>query len=79
MPNNFSVHIHFDGGSAAAVIVPTLLQDGMHYEVNVAGYPRFWMKWGAMDRYELVRPRGLQLPDALVLAVSDVIEEKGRR
>jgi hypothetical protein len=46
----------------------------MHYEVNIPGFPRFWVRWGVTDKYELVRPKDARLPDALVLAVSDAIE-----
>ncbi len=48
----------------------------MHYEVNIPGYPRFWMRWGAMDRYEVARPHDVAIPDAIVLAVSDAIEQE---
>jgi hypothetical protein len=52
--------------------------NGMHYEVNIPGFPRFWVRWGATDKYELVRPADAKLPDALVLAVSDAIEATER-
>jgi len=61
-----------------AVIVPALRRDGMHYEVNIKGYPRFYMTWTAMDRYDVVAPAP-KLPYALVLAVSDAIEAEERR
>lgn len=79
MAQNFTTPVSFDGKTLLAVVVPTMRSNGMHYEVNVPGYPRFWMHWGVMDRYELVRPRDVQLPDALVLAVSDAIEKAERR
>ncbi len=76
MAQNFTTNISFEGNQHLAVIVPTLRRNGMHFEVNIAGYPRFWMRWGAIERYEVVRPVDIQLPDALVLAVSDAIEAR---
>ena len=78
MAQNFSTSIPYDGRSLLAVIVPSLRRNGMHYEVNIPGFPRFWMRWGVMERYEVVRPADIVLPDALVLAVSDAIERKER-
>jgi hypothetical protein len=57
-----------------AVIVPSMRGNGMHYEVNIPGFPRFWVRWGVTYKYELVRPDDAKLSDALVLAVSDAIE-----
>ena len=79
MAQNFTTRIPFEGKSHLAVIVPTLRRNGMHYEVNIAGFPRFWVRWGAMERYEVVRPADAKLPDMLVLAVSDAIEAQGER
>lgn len=76
MARNFTARITFDSHTAIAVILPTLRRNGMHYEVNVPGFPRFWMRWGASDRYEVKPQEGLKLPDALVLAVSDAIEQE---
>jgi len=78
MAQNFTSNITFDGKTALAVIVPALRRDGMHYEVNIKGYPRFYMTWTAMDRYDVVAPAP-KLPYALVLAVSDAIEAEERR
>jgi hypothetical protein len=74
MAHNFTAPVSFEGKTVLAVIVPALRRNGMHYEVNISGYPRFWMHWGVMDRFEVVRPTDVKLPDALVLAVSDAIE-----
>ena len=76
MAHNFTAPVHFDGRTLLSVVVPAMRGNGMHFEVNVPGYPRFWMRWGAMERYEVVRPADAKLPDALVLAVSDVIERE---
>ena len=77
MAQNFSTAISFDGKTILTIVIPTLRRNGMHYEVNMPGYPRFWMRWGAMERYEVVRPADAKLPDELVLAVSDAIEKQG--
>jgi hypothetical protein len=76
MAGNFSTTISFDGKAHLAIVVPSLRRNGMHYEVNITGFPRFWMHWGAMDRFEVVRPADIKLPDNLVLAVSDAIERE---
>jgi len=76
MAQNFTTSITFEGKPHLTVVVPSLRRNGMHYEVNIAGYPRFWMRWGAMERFEVVRPVDAQLPDELVLAVSDAIESR---
>ena len=79
MAQNFTASVSFEGKTVLAVIVPTLRRNGMHYEVNIQGQPRFWMHWGAMDRYEVVKPLDVKLPDALILAVSDAIEKTQKR
>ncbi len=73
MPNSFSKQIFFDKKSALAVIVPELRKDGMYYEVNVKGYPRFFMSWSPLGRYDVVNGEEYNLPYELVLAVSDII------
>ncbi len=47
----------------------------MHYEVNIKGYPRFYMLWSPLGRYDIVKQEGINLPYNLVLAISDIIEE----
>lgn len=74
MASNFSKRISFDGKSALAVIIPQLRKNGMHYEVNIKGYPRFYMLWSSLDRYDVVKQEGVKLPYELILAVSDAIE-----
>lgn len=73
MANSFSRQVIFDKKTVLAVVVPQLRKDGMYYEVNIKGYPRFFMKWSELGRYDVVEERGL--PYQLVLAVSDVIEK----
>ncbi|HXS35685.1 MAG TPA: hypothetical protein VN721_03230 [Flavipsychrobacter sp.] len=76
MSASFSRRISFDGKNALAVIIPELRKDGMYYEVNIKGYPRFYMTWSPLDRYDVVPFEGQKLPYNLILAVSDVIEQR---
>ena len=74
--NSFSKQIFFDKKTLLAVIIPQLRKDGMYYEVNIKGYPRFYMAWSPLGRYDIVNEEDSNLPYQLVLAVSDVIEKK---
>ena len=76
MAGNFSKQIIFDGKTVLAVFVPQFRTDGMHYEVNIKNYPRFYMAWSPLDRYDVVKAEGLNLPYALILAASDAIEQQ---
>lgn len=58
-----------------AVIIPQHRKNGMYYEVNIKGYPRFYMTWTAMERYDIVNANEAAIPYELVLAVSDAIEK----
>jgi hypothetical protein len=75
MANNFSRHFNYEGKNLLAVIIPQLRKNGMHYEVNIKGYPRFYMLWSPLGRYDIVKQEGINLPYNLVLAISDIIEE----
>lgn len=79
MGGNFSKRISFDGKAVLTVILPQMRKDGMYYEVNIKGYPRFFMTWSAADRYDIVPQEGLNLPYNLILAVSDAIEEETKK
>lgn len=79
MAKNFTSKIFFDGKSMLAVILPSLRKDGMHYEVNIQGYPRFYMAWSPSDRYDVVSPEDYNLPYGLILAVSDAIEARTKK
>lgn len=79
MRRNFTASVSYDGKNVHAVILPEHRRDGMYYEVNIAGIDRFYMHWSELDRYDIVPQDGLLLPDSLVLAVSDVIEEQVQR
>lgn len=75
---NFTASVSYDGRSLLAVVVPSMRGNGMHYEINIAGIPRFWLRWGPSDKYELVRPKDAAIPDGLILAVSDLLESRLR-
>ncbi len=76
MANSFSKEVFFDKKRVLAVIVPQLRKDGMYYEVNIKGYPRFFMKWSELGRFDVVDGAEHNLPYQLVLAVSDMIEQR---
>jgi hypothetical protein len=75
MANSFSKEVFFDKKRVLAVIVPQLRKDGMYYEVNIKGYPRFFMKWSELGRFDVVDGEEYNLPYQMVLAVSDLIEK----
>lgn len=57
--------------------MPQLHKDGMYYEINIKSYPRFFMKWSELGRFDIVDDEQ-KLPYQLVLAVSDMIEKRAR-
>ena len=78
MAQNFSRQIVVDGKSMLAVIVPELRKDGMYYEVNIKGFPRFKMSWSELGRFDIAgEEQGV--PYGVVLAVSDILEKEKRR
>lgn len=72
MASSFSRQVIYNKSPLLAVIVPQLRKDGMHYEVNIKGYPRFFMRWSPLGRYDL-EDTSEKVPYELVLAVSDTI------
>ena len=72
--NSFSGQIVYNKKPLLAVIVPTLKSDGMHYEVNIKGYPRFYMMWSMLDRFDITN-NSPSVPYELVLLISDLLEE----
>jgi hypothetical protein len=76
MPNSFSQTIVFEKKRLLVVIIPELRQDGMYYEVNIAGYPRFYMAWSPLGRFDIAGADQPSIPYALLLEVSDVIENR---
>jgi ABC-type uncharacterized transport system YnjBCD ATPase subunit len=78
MAYNFSRQFSVDGKTLLAVIVPELRKDGMYYEVNIKGYPRFKMTWSALDRFDITGDER-NVPYNIVLAVSDLLEEERKK
>jgi hypothetical protein len=68
--------VSFDKKSLLATVVPQLRKNGMYFEINIKGYPRFYMSWSELGRYDVVHEDGLNLPYQLVLAVSDMLEKR---
>ncbi len=79
MAYNFSKQFTHDRKDLLAVIVPELRKNGMYYEVNIKGYPRFKMTWSALGRYDVVGEGASDIPYAIVLIVSDMIEEENKK
>ena len=73
--NSFSKPVFYDKKAILATVVPQLRKDGMYYEVNIKGYPRFYMLWSPLGRYDITEDDPA-LPYQLVLAVSDMIEKQ---
>jgi len=72
--------VHYDKQQVLVVVVPHVRKDGLYYEVNIKGFPRFFMKWGELGRYDVVNSDDISLPYNLVLSVSDMLEaEIGRK
>ncbi len=76
MPDSISKHLVFNKKTLLAVIIPQLRKDGMYYEVNIKNYPRFYMAWSPLGRYDVAGDEPPEIPYELVLAVSDVIEKQ---
>ena len=74
MPQNFTTHITVNKQTLLAIIVPQYRPDGTHYEVNVKGYPRFFMSYSPLGRYDVAGDETGNIPYELVLAVSDAID-----
>ena len=79
MARSFSKTIHFDKKQALAVVIPHRRQDGLYYEVNIAGFPRFFMTWTELGRFDAIGDVAGSLPYNLVLAVSDILEQEHRK
>lgn len=80
VPRNFSRSVYFNKSSHLAVVVPHQRKDGLYYEVNIKGYPRFFMSWSELGRFDLAANEDPKaVPYQLILAVSDMLEEEHRR
>jgi hypothetical protein len=77
VPNSFSNPVFYNKKMILATVVTELRKDGAYYEVNINGFPRFFMTWSALGRYDVVG--NASLPYELILAVSDMIEKTVRR
>lgn len=75
MRKNIQKRVRYNGQTVLAVIIPEHRQDGMYYEVNIKGFPRFHMTWSPIGRYDIKASAGAHIPYELLLAVSDAIEE----
>lgn len=76
--NSFSDQFIYNKQTYLAVVVPQLKKDGMHYEVNIQGFPRFNMLWSALDRYDIIGD-SMGVPYEVILAVSDIIQARVKR
>lgn len=74
MAVNFTSRIVYKGNPMLAVIIPQRRKNGLHYEVNIPGYPRFFMSKTALDRYDIIGEEQATIPYEMVLAVNDTIE-----
>jgi hypothetical protein len=75
MPRNFSSRIHYDKQTVLAVILPYYKADGLYYEINISGLPRFHMTWSPLGRFDITEHMP-GIPDSLILAISDVLEKE---
>ena len=79
MARNFSKTIYFDKRQVLAVVIPHMRKDGIYYEINVKGYPRFFMTWSELGRYDATGEEATSLPYNLILAVSDMLERETKQ
>lgn len=79
MPESFSRHVVYEKKSLLVVVLPQARPDGMYYEVNIKGFPRFYMTWSALGRYDIAGSEQPDIPYQLLLEVSDAIEKTVRR
>lgn len=81
MARNFSRLTRYNGKDTLVTILRDVHPDGPYFEVNIQGFPRFYMQWSQLGRYDLAKDNEAEIPYDLVLAVSDIIEEqeKNRR
>lgn len=78
MRQNFTARVSYDGRTVLATVLPEHRKDGMYYEINIPGIERFYMHWSVMDRYDVVAQPGLKIPDNLLFALGDILEERFR-
>ncbi len=68
--------VRYQGNWLAVHVLPQARHNGLHYEVNIKGFPRFYLKWVASGRFDLCDPKQPSIPDELILLVSDEIEKE---
>ena len=73
MRRNITIELQADGKKYMAVLLPHLRHNGIHYEVNIKGFPRFFMKMTELGRYDIIASSP-NIPYSLILAASDAIE-----
>ncbi len=76
MAGNFMAQINVGGKANVAAILPQIRKNGIFYEVNLKGFPRFYMHWSPLGRYDIDANEGITIPYEVLLAVSDAIEKK---
>jgi hypothetical protein len=79
MARNFSTTIFYNKQSYHAVFIPQMRPDGLHYEVNIKSFPRFYMVWSAIGRFDVLPGTSSGIPYELILAASDAIDEHHKR
>ncbi len=78
MARNFSTFIHYNKEKLTIVFVPVMQPNGLHYEVNIKGFPRFNMAWSALGRFDIIEDADYDIADIpydLVLAASEVLDK----
>jgi hypothetical protein len=75
MAKNFTRRVSYDGQSVFATFIPEMRKDGLYYEVNVPHLPRFHMSWSPLGRYDVLPGQDADVPYALILAISDILEK----
>ncbi|NCX94793.1 MAG: hypothetical protein EBX41_00030 [Chitinophagia bacterium] len=75
MPRSYTGEIVHAGKRLAIAIIEVHKRDGVHFEVNIAGEERCFMKWASIGRYDATDP-DCKLPYDLLLTTSDFIEQR---
>jgi hypothetical protein len=78
MASSFSKQFTAEGKTMLAVVVPELRKDGMYYEVNIKGYPRFRMSWSPLGRFDITGEEQA-IPYQIVLAIADILEGERKK
>lgn len=79
MARNFSTTIHYNRQKISTIFIPIMQPNGLHYEVNISGFPRFTVAWSMLGRFDVVPNADGEMPDIpyeLILVVSDLLEKR---